>query len=84
MRKEKDGSGKQNEDGGKLKIRIASNFIKLPEIHKSGYYACSRLGLLLAVDTTNVKPKNGELLEIPEPDFFLPRDAKSGAKMLDI
>ena len=84
MRKEKDGSEKQNEDSGKLKIRIASNFIKLPEIHKSGYYACSRLGLLLAVDTTNVKPKNGELLEIPEPDSFLPRDAKSGAKMLDI
>ena len=84
MRKEKDGSGKQNEDSGKFKIRIASNFIKLPEIHKSGYYACSPLGLLLAVDTTNVKPKNGELLEIPEPDSFLPRDAKSGAKMLDI
>ena len=84
MRKEKDGSEKQNEDSGKFKIRIASNFIKLPEIHKSGYYACSPLGLLLAVDTTNVKPKNGELLEIPEPDSFLPRDAKSGAKMLDI
>ena len=68
----------------KLALRIASNFIKLPDIHKSGYYACSRLGLVLAVDMANVQPKNGELLEIPFPEKKLERDQKSGALRIDL
>lgn len=68
----------------RTRIRIASNFIKLPDLHKSGYYACSELGLLLAVDMTNIHPKNGELLEIPLPEEKLEKDAKSGAGIVRI
>lgn len=68
----------------RLRLRIASNFIKLPELHKSGYYACSEIGMLLAVDTTNVKPKNGESLEVPFPEGKLEKDAKSGATIINI
>lgn len=70
----------------KMFIRIASDFIKLPEIHKSGYYACSEIGLLLAVDESNVHPKNGELLQIKTPENLdeLPRDQKSGALIVRI
>lgn len=68
----------------RFRIRIASNFIKLPEMHKSGYYACSELGMLLAVDMSNARPKNGELLEIPLPEEKLEKDAKSGAKIVRI
>lgn len=74
----------KNTSSKRFRIRIASNFIKLPELHKSGYYACSELGLLLAVDMTNIHPKNGELLEIPLPQEKLEKDSKSGAKILKI
>lgn len=72
--------------GSKMFIRIASDFIKLPEIHKSGYYACSELGLLLAIDESNVHPKNGELLQIKTPENLddLKIDQKSGALIVKI
>ena len=60
-------------------IRIASDFIRLPELHKSGYYACSQFGMLLAVDESHVQPKNGELLQIKTPADLTQRDKKSGA-----
>ena len=59
-------------------IRIASDFIRLPELHKSGYYACSRFGLLLAIDEHHIQPKNGELLQIKTPDDLSEIDKKSG------
>ncbi|MBQ4379109.1 MAG: hypothetical protein II821_07945 [Treponema sp.] len=65
-------------------IRIASDFIRLPELRKSGYYACSRFGLLLAVDESHVQPKNGELLEIKTPEELSERDKKSGALIVRI
>ena len=60
-------------------IRIASDFIRLPELHKSGYYACSQFGLLLAIDENHIQPKNGELLQITVPEDLSQRDKKSGA-----
>jgi len=74
----------QIEKAPRLRLRIASNFIRLPELHKSGYYACSELGMLLAVDMTNVKPKNGESIEVPYPEGHLEKDAKSGATIVNI
>lgn len=67
-----------------LDLRIASDFIKLPELHRSGYYACSEIGLVLAVDEHHVQPKNGELLTVPFPTESLATDKKSGAAILHI
>lgn len=65
-------------------IRIASDFIRLPELHKSGYYACSRFGLLLAIDDHQIHPVNGELLQINTPKMLNERDKKSGALIVRI
>lgn len=69
-----------------LKLRIASDYIRLPDLKKSGYYACSKLGLILAVDTTNVHPKNGEIVSIkmPQNPNNLPVDQKSRALIIEI
>jgi len=74
----------QNPENEKIFIRIASDFIKLPEIHRSGYYACSKYGMLLAVDENHVQPKNGELLQIRAPENLDERDQKSGAIIVKI
>lgn len=74
----------QNSENEKIFIRIASDFIKLPEIHRSGYYACSKYGMLLAVDENHVQPKNGELLQIRAPENLDERDQKSGAVIVKI
>ena len=78
----------KNEDSknNSMELRIASDFIRLPELKKSGWYACSPLGLVLAVDMTNVRPKNGDLLKtkITELDKKLGEDKKSGAKIIYI
>ena len=68
----------------RLSLRITSDFIRLPDLHKSGYYACSELGLVLAVDKSNVHPQNGELLTIGYPEDTTVRDKKSGAVLLEI
>ena len=65
-------------------IRIASDFIRLPDLHKSGYYACSELGLLLAIDEHHIQPKNGELLQIKTPDYLDEIDQKSGGIIVRI
>ncbi|WP_296333657.1 small ribosomal subunit Rsm22 family protein [uncultured Treponema sp.] len=65
-------------------IRIASDFIRLPDLHKSGYYACSEFGLLLAIDESHIQPKNGELIAIKKPDSLSNRDKKSGAIIVSI
>lgn len=68
-----------------LMLRVASDYIKLPEQHKSGYYCCSDIGLVLAIDITGVHPKNGDLLEIKKPDQKkLARDRKTGALIIGI
>ena len=72
----------QNEET--IFIRIASDFIRLPNLHKSGYYACSKFGLLLAIDENHIQPKNGELLQIKIPADLTERDKKSGALIVKI
>ena len=72
------------EGSEKTFIRIASDFIRLPDLHKSGYYACSEYGLLLAIDESHIQPKNGELLAIKKPDSLSNRDKKSGALIVSI
>ncbi len=69
-----------------LHLRIASDYIRLPELKKSGYYACSQLGLVLAVDTTNKHPVNSELITIkmPKNPENLPIDQKSKAIIINI
>ena len=73
-------------DSENLKLRIASDFIKLPEIRKSAYYCCSEIGLVLAVDKTNIRPKNGDLLSVKRPKSLenADYDKKSGAIILEI
>ena len=78
------GDRKLNDRTEKTFIRIASDFIRLPEIHKSGYYACSQFGLLLAIDEHTLQPKNGELLQIKTPEDLSERDKKSGAIIVKI
>ena len=68
----------------RLSLRVTSDFIRLPDLHKSGYYACSELGLVLAVDKTHVQPKNGEWLSVAYPADTTARDKKSGAVLIDI
>ena len=75
---------KNDNQSEKTFIRIASDFIRLPELHKSGYYACSQFGLLLAIDEHHVQPQNGELLQIKTPENLTERDKKSGAIMVRI
>lgn len=75
---------KLNDQPEKTFIRIASDFIRLPDLHKSGYYACSEFGLLLAIDESHIQPKNGELLAIKKPDSLSIRDKKSGAIIVSI
>ena len=84
----KKGEGESAADGARPKKRIAlrvtSDFIRLPELRKSGYYACSELGRVLAVDKTQVRPRNGELLSLAYPADTSLRDKKSGAVMIEI
>ena len=68
----------------RIALRVTSDFIRLPELRKSGYYACSELGLVLAVDKTQVRPRNGELLSLAYPADTGLRDKKSGAVMIEI
>ena len=89
MQKKSDGSElnfKNAKDSGTLSLRIASDFIRLTELHKSGYYACSQIGLVFAVDMSGVHPANGDLVKTKMPDSIkeLKRDKKSGALMLNI
>lgn len=78
----KNAVGKEGSE--KTFIRIASDFIRLPDLHKSGYYACSEFGLLLAIDESHIQPKNGELIAIKKPDSLSNRDKKSGALIVSI
>ena len=81
-----DEKGIKQKKNDSLLLRVASDFIRLPDIKKSGYYCCSQLGLVLAVDTTNIHPSNGDLLEtkMPARPDKLNRDKKSDALIIEI
>ena len=69
------------DDSSLLTLRIASDPIKLPG-QRTGYYACSSKGLILAV--TNHKLFSGEEIQVTSPQKPMPVDSKSGAYILNI
>ena len=66
---------------GTLAFRVTSDPIRLPG-SRTGYYACSRHGLLLAV--TDNELRSGDLLELEADSLPERRDEKSGALILNI
>lgn len=75
-------SEKKNKD---VLLRIASDSFKIPGA-KSGFYACSCLGLTLVKLMTDEKITSGDLLkvELKHEAAQLPQDQKSGAKIICI
>lgn len=71
----------KKEDLDNLIFRVASDPIRLPG-NRTGYYACSRIGLLLIVTTSNLL--YGDALSIPMPKNTLKQDEKSGAYILEL
>ncbi len=71
----------QQKDEKTLKLRIASDEIRLP-LRKIGRYACSKEGLVLAVGQGAKTVSNGDLIEVPLPQKNAPRDEKSGATII--
>ena len=71
----------QKSDEKNLSFRIGSDPIHLPG-GRTGYYACSVLGLLLVVTDSNLL--YGDLLSVPAPKRNLPVDEKSGAYILSL
>ena len=71
----------QKMDEKNLSFRIGSDPIHLPG-GRTGYYACSILGLLLVVTDSSLS--YGNLLSVPAPKRELPVDEKSGAYILSL
>lgn len=84
MQKNIDKTIHSEENTDYVELRITSDFIKLPEIHKSGYYCCSKFGLVLAIDKSNIHPSNGDLIRIKTPKKIDQKDKKTGAPIIDI
>ncbi|HBB42896.1 MAG TPA: hypothetical protein DCZ74_05210, partial [Treponema sp.] len=68
-------------DAGELSFRVASDPIHLPG-SRTGYYACSEIGLLLVVTEDSLR--SGECLSIPRPEKELSVDEKSGAFVVEL
>ncbi len=79
---EKPGAGKKNSS---LLLRITSDSFHLPK-NRTGYYACSRLGLTLVSSEQGDTFKSGDLIrvELTKAVENLPLDYKSGAKIVHI
>lgn len=71
----------RNSSGSRLTFRISSDPIRLPG-NRTGYYACSSLGLLLVV--TDSELHSGDLLEVEADRLPDRRDEKTGALMLTV
>jgi len=75
--------------GDGLKIRIASDPFKLPNF-RTGFYACSELGLTLVTVNSKEADKlhSGDLISVktktPDLGSTLKRDQKSGAVIIDL
>lgn len=65
----------------KFTFRITSDPLRLPG-HRTGYYACSKDGLLLVV--TDKKVFSGECFTLPSRPKKMLTDQKSGALMFDL
>lgn len=68
-----------------LPIRIVSDPIRLPE-KRYGYYACSQIGIVLAVNTTHKKLSSGDKIDVSmhKSTDTLPKDKKSGAVEINV
>lgn len=68
-----------------MEVRIVSDPIKLPE-NRTGFYACSELGLTLVISSRGKQLVSGDLLTLNRPDkpAELSKDAKTGAVELYI
>ena len=68
-----------------LLLRITSDSFRLPK-NRTGYYACSRLGLTLVSSEQGDYFKSGDLIkaELTKPVESLPVDFKSGAKIVHL
>jgi len=78
-------AGKTGDETGTLKLRIASDPIRLPG-HRTGYYACSGLGLTLAVTSDGITFKSGDTatVRMVKETRSLRSDAKTGAREVSI
>lgn len=76
-----DGTAGNGNASSRLTFRISSDPIRLPG-NRTGYYACSSLGLLLAV--TDSELHSGDLLEVEADRLPDRRDEKTGALMLTV
>lgn len=78
-------AGKKSAPEETLHLRVASDPIRLP-FYQSGFYACSELGLTLAVNKTGKKIFSGDTLTVkmPEHPELLTKDEKSGAVEISI
>ncbi|MCR4630615.1 MAG: small ribosomal subunit Rsm22 family protein, partial [Treponema sp.] len=76
------GSG-EKPDKKSLLLRVASDSFHLPK-NRTGFYACSSLGLTLLASEKPDAFRSGDLikLELTKPADSLPVDFKSGAKMI--
>ena len=81
-KEEKAGAGKKNSS---LLLRITSDSFRLPK-NRTGYYACSRLGLTLVSSEQGDSFKSGDLIrvELTKAVEALPVDYKSGAKIIHL
>ena len=70
-----------NDKDTSISFRISSDPIRLPG-EKTGYYACSPLGLLLVVSSSELH--SGDLLEVELDREPTQRDPKTGAILLNI
>ena len=71
------------DDQGDLLFRIASDGIRLSGA-RTGYYACSSLGLLLVVTQTALKSGECYSLDRKKIPATLATDEKSGAKIIPL
>lgn len=69
------------EGAKKITFRIASDPIRLPG-GKTGFYACSEMGLLLVESQANLK--SGDMIEVNLPRHPLKTDQKSNALILHL
>ena len=67
-------------------LRVASDLIYLPEMHSAGYYCCTNIGLVLAINKSRRKIKNGDLIcSAPPKDIKgLSTDKKTSALIIEI
>lgn len=74
-------SNAEEKNDARLSIRIASDPIRLGE--KTGFYACSKLGLILYIPKKSQPVFSGDLLSVKVPDGKLPVDFKTEALIIE-